>query len=146
MYRTLRIVYVCEGNAPPTQNLMRLATPADAAVAFRCRLEFEPVEVFGVICLSTKHDVLGYHEVSRGTLDSTVVHPREVFKAAVMENAASVIVGHNHPSGDVTPSPEDVLLTRRLATAGQVLGIDLLDHVVIGANGRYYSFRAAGSM
>jgi len=92
------------------------------------------------LCVTTKHRVIAYHEVSRGTLDSTLVHPREVFKAAILANAAAIIVCHNHPSGAPSPSPDDVELTRRLVATGNLLGIDVLDHIVVG-DGRYYSLK-----
>jgi DNA repair protein RadC len=108
-------------------------------------LQHEAVEVCGLLCLSTKHDVVAYHELSRGTLDGTVVHPRDVFRSALLANAASVIVGHNHPSGDPTPSPDDVRLTDRLSHAAQILNVELMDHVIVG-DGSYYSFREAGRL
>lgn len=120
-----------------------LSVPRDAAAAFMATLQDEPAEVFAMICLNTKHRVIAYHEVSRGTLDATLVHPREVFKAALLVNSASIIVSHNHPSGDQTPSADDVALTSRLAAAGELLGIELLDHIIIG-DGRYFSFKEAG--
>ena len=83
--------------------------------------------------------------VARGTLDASLVHPREVFRAAITEAAASVIVIHNHPSGDPTPSPEDRAVTRQLVDAGRLVGIEVLDHVVVG-EGRYVSFAEAGLM
>jgi DNA repair protein RadC len=106
-------------------------------------LEDEPSEVFAILCLNTKLRVLAYHEVSRGSLDSSPAHPREVFRAAILANAAGIILVHCHPSGDPSPSPDDVALTRRLREAGAVLGIDVLDHLVTG-HGQYYSFRETG--
>lgn len=103
-------------------------------------LAAEAVEVFGMICLTTTHRVIGYYEVSRGTLDSTAVHPREVFKAAMLANASSIVVGHNHPSGDPTPSPDDRVLTTRLQAAGELVGISVLDHIIVGCEQRYTSF------
>jgi DNA repair protein RadC len=117
-----------------------LTSPTDSAAALLALLQDEPTEVFAILCLTTKHRVIAYHEVSRGTLDSTLVHPREVFKAALLANAAAIIVCHNHPSGDPTPTIDDVEVTRRLAASGQVLGIELLDHIIVG-DGRYYSFK-----
>jgi DNA repair protein RadC len=102
--------------------------------------------VFAVLCLSAEHEPIAYHEASRGCLTSTVVHPREVYKAVILCNAAAIVVGHNHPSGDPGPSADDMQLTARLAAAGQVLGIDLIDHIVIGHNGRYVSLREAGAL
>jgi DNA repair protein RadC len=116
-----------------------------AAAAFMALLKDEPAEVFGILCLTTKHQVIAYHEVSRGTLDATLVHPREVFKAAMLANAASILAGHNHPSGDQSPSPDDAELTRRLAAAGELLGVPLLDHIIVGDHG-YYSFKEAGRL
>src|SRR4051812_30889792 len=106
-------------------------------------LHDEPSEVFIVLCLTTKFQVIAYHEVGRGTLDTVLVNPREVFKAAVLANAAAIVVAHNHPSGDPTPSPDDMDVTRRLSAAGGVLGIAVLDHIIVG-DGRYYSFKEGG--
>ncbi len=117
-----------------------LRTPRDSAGLLTPLLQDEASEVFVVLLLSTRKHVLAYQEVSRGTLDSTLVHPREVFKAAILANAAAVILAHNHPSGDPAPSPDDLMLTRRLANAGQLLGIEVLDHIIVG-HGRYASFK-----
>ena len=106
--------------------------PSDAAPALVSLLQREAVEVFVVLCLSIKRRVLGYYEVSRGTLDATLVHPRDVFKVAVLANAAALIAAQNHPSGDPSPTREDLGITRRLISAGEILGIDVLDHIVIG--------------
>jgi DNA repair protein RadC len=108
---------------------------SDVAPALVTLLQLEVAEVFVIVCLSTKCEVIAYHRVSRGTLDSAPVHPREVFKAALLANAASLILAHNHPSGDPTPSRDDVALTRRLADAGRLLGIPVSDHLVIGIDG-----------
>ena len=139
--RELRIVYSAPVQAGPPSQVGR---PADAVALLRDRLEVEPVEVCLVLLLSTRQHVIGVHELSRGTLDTTLVHPREVFKSAILGNAAGVIVAHNHPSGDPTPSPDDVMLCTRLRHAAEILGIDLLDFVIIGDGGRYYSFKEAG--
>jgi DNA repair protein RadC len=109
-----------------------LTCPMDCAQLLRRILEDEPAEVFGILCLTTKHRVIAYHEVSRGQLDASIVHPREVFKAAILANAAAIVMAHNHPSGDPTPSSDDFQLTRRLIDAGLILGIPVLDHIVIG--------------
>jgi DNA repair protein RadC len=99
-----------------------------------------PVEQFGVVLLDTKHRVLRVSIVSVGTLDASVVHPREVFREAVSAGAAAIVLFHNHPSGDPHPSAEDVRLTKRLLAAGDLMGIDVLDHVVISET-RYYSMK-----
>jgi DNA repair protein RadC len=122
-----------------------LNTPRLAAMAFLTLLQDEPSEVFAMLCMSTKQRVLAYHEVSRGTLDSTLVHPREVFRAAILANAATIVVCHNHPSGDPTPSPDDFALTTRLVAAGELLGIPVVDHIVVG-DGRYFSFKEAARL
>ena len=121
----------------------KLTCRADCAALLIPLLESEPSEVFMVLCLTTKNHLIGCHEVSRGTLDATLVHPREVFKIAMLANAFRIILGHNHPSGDPTPSPDDMEMTQRLVSAGDLLGIAVLDHVIVG-DGRTFSFREAG--
>ena len=101
------------------------------------------VEQFGVVMLDTRHHVLRVKIVSIGSLDQTVVHPREVFREAAAASAAAIVLFHNHPSGDPTPSPDDVTLTRRLADAGEIMGIEVLDHLILG-DGRFFSMREAG--
>lgn len=123
-----------------------LQTPRDAALIFMSLLEDEVVEVGGLLCLSTRQHVLAYHELSRGTVDATVMHPRDVFKVALLSNAAILILGHNHPSGDVTPSPDDLAVTRRIASAGELMGIQLVDHVIVSADGQYLSFKESGRL
>ena len=94
------------------------------------------------IGLNTKNVVQYVELVSLGILDASLVHPREVFRLAVSKGVSSIVVGHNHPSGDITPSKEDLAVTKRLREAGQVLGIPVLDHVIIG-QGSFYSFAEA---
>lgn len=96
-------------------------------------------EHFIVLCLDTKNKLIGIHTAAVGVLDAAVTNPREIFKAAILLNAAAVIVAHNHPSGDSTPSKQDRALTERLCEAGKLLGITVLDHIIIGEN-QYYSF------
>jgi hypothetical protein len=83
--------------------------------------------------------------VSLGSLSASIVHPRETFRFAVSKATANIIIGHNHPSGDTKPSQEDILLTKRLCQAGEILGINVLDHVIIGGEGNYFSFRVISS-
>ena len=97
-------------------------------------------EKFIAVHLSTKNEVISYEVVSIGTLNLSLAHPREIFKAAILSNAASIIICHNHPSGDCSPSKEDMELTKRIYKAGKILGIELLDHVIFGAS-NYYSFK-----
>jgi len=96
-----------------------------------------------MFCLNTRLHVESRHTISIGNLNSAPVHPREVFAPAIKRGAAAIIVAHNHPSGDVTPSPEDILITKRLAEAGELLGIKLLDHVIIGS-GCFTSMKTEG--
>jgi len=103
-------------------------------------------EHFWALALNTKNQLLRTIEVSVGSLNASIVHPRELFKEAVKVSAASVVVVHNHPSGDPTPSGADIQLTRRLVKAGDVLGIEVLDHVVIGDGGDHTSLRDLGLM
>ena len=92
-----------------------------------------------MLLLNTKNQVLRTEEVYVGNVNSSIVRPAEVFRPAVRDNAPSIIIVHNHPSGDPTPSPEDVNITRELVAAGKLLSIELLDHLVIGSGGRYVS-------
>lgn len=103
-------------------------------------------EHFWALALNTKNQLMRTIEVSVGSLNASIVHPRELFKEAVRLSAASVVVVHNHPSGDPTPSGADIQLTRRLVKAGDVLGIEVLDHVVIGDSGEHASLRDLGLM
>ena len=101
-----------------------------------------PVEQFGVLLLDTKHRPLRAVVLSIGTLDASVVHPREVFREATLGGAAAVVLFHNHPSGDPRPSDDDVQLTARMMAAGRIMGIDVIDHVIL-ADIRYFSFQEA---
>lgn len=96
-----------------------------------------------LITLDTKNNITGIFTVSTGSLNSSIVHPREIFKRAVLQNAASIIICHNHPSGDPAPSQEDINITKRIYDAGKILGIELLDHVIIGDN-EYTSLKEKG--
>ena len=103
-------------------------------------------EVFYCIALNTKNHIIQVFEVSSGSLNASIVHPRDLFRRAIACSAASVVVVHNHPSGDPTPSGADIQLTRRLMKAGDVIGIEVLDHVVIGGGGELASLRDLGLM
>ncbi|NYE57204.1 JAB domain-containing protein [Carboxydothermus ferrireducens] len=95
-------------------------------------IQKEAQEIFGFLALDAKNKVMAIHEVSRGTACNAPVHPREVFKAAILYNSINIIIFHNHPSGDVQPSGEDLNITKRLQEAGDLLGIKVLDHIIIG--------------
>lgn len=112
---------------------------------FRELLEDLDREAFWAVYLNIKNQINSLSMISQGTLNCTMVHPREVFKAAVLANAAGVITVHNHPSGDPSPSPEDRAITENLKGAGEMLGIKLLDHIIIGHE-KFYSFRDSGDL
>jgi DNA repair protein RadC len=117
--------------------------PADVVGFVRERLKDKPKEYFLAVLLDTRGQIIRTSEVSVGTLDASLVHPREVFREAVAANAQSVILVHNHPSGDPAPSPEDLAMNKRLKEAGEVVGISVLDHIIIG-NPEYVSLKAKG--
>jgi DNA repair protein RadC len=124
-----------------------IKSPADIAALAREVLEMDEMaeENFVIICLNTKNKIAGIHTVSIGSLNASIVHPREVFKAALLNNANGIICLHNHPSGDPEPSREDIETTHRLVNAGNILGIKVFDHVIIG-DGRYISLKEQGAM
>ena len=123
----------------------RLSSPEAIAQYLLPQYGAAPVEQFGVLMLDTKNHVIRVKIISIGSLDETVVHPREVFREAAVASAAAIILFHNHPSGDPFPSPDDIALTRRIVDAGDVMGIDVLDHMIL-ADHRYYSMREAGAL
>ncbi len=137
-YKPLRVPLPVSGTASGPREAARLA----AAV-----LADTTVEQVLALHFNTKHNLIGVHVVSVGTLDASLVHPREVFKAAYLSNASALILAHNHPSGDPTPSGEDRALSDRLRQAGELLGVTLLDFVIVTdpTEGlRYYSFKESG--
>lgn len=135
-----RVTLVCEHSG--SQSSVPIQTSTGAAALLRPCFEGLDREQFIVCGLDAKHGVIGINVVSIGSLSLSIVHPREVFKALILMNAAAVICAHNHPSGDVTPSQEDRALTTRLRAAGELLGITLLDHLILGES--FYSFADQG--
>jgi DNA repair protein RadC len=121
------------------------ASPRDLATYLLPQFGARSVEQFGVVLLDTKHRLLRTALVSVGTLDSSPAHPREVFREATTASAAAVVLFHNHPSGDPTPSEDDCDLTGRLVEAGRIIGIRVLDHIIL-ADTKYYSFKEAGRL
>ena len=119
---------------------LRLAKPRDAAAFLMPTFGSRPAEQFGVVLLDTKHRVLRTTVLTVGSLNSSIVEPRDVYREAALGGAAAIVAFHNHPSGDPSPSPDDVELTRRLAAAGTLMGIDLVDHIILG-EARYFSFK-----
>ena len=115
--------------------------PGDVVGLLNAFMREDPRDRFVAVYLDNRHRPMAVHEVSVGTCDSCPVHPREVYCPAVALACSAIVVAHNHPSGDPTPSPEDRLVTERLRRAGELLGIELLDHIVLGED-RVYSFAA----
>jgi DNA repair protein RadC len=97
-----------------------------------------------LMCVDTKNKITSISNISIGSLNSAIIHPREVFKVAILSNAASIIIAHNHPSGDTTPSTEDINITNRLKECSKILGIELLDHIIVGNDDDFMSFKREG--
>jgi DNA repair protein RadC len=128
---------------PTVRERPRFRTPSDVAAYLLPQYGSRPVEHFGIVMLDTKHRLIRIKIVAVGSLDTTVVHPREVFREATAASAAAIVLFHNHPSGDPTPSADDLMLTSRMVSAGSVMGIDVVDHVILGDQ-RYYSLVESG--
>lgn len=122
---------------------VKISQPKDAVETLEKFIGDSDREVLAVLTLNTKNVITSISAVSIGSLNSSIVHPREVFKTAILGNAASIIIGHNHPSGDPTPSSEDINITHRIKSSGEILGIELLDHVIVGDN-NYVSLKEKG--
>lgn len=137
-----RISLVREGQLPSYEYRMR--SSAAASTVLREYLADTDREHFVILMLDQKNQVIGINTVSVGSLSASVVHPREVCKPAILSNCASLILGHNHPSGDCQPSREDRSITSRLVEAGKLLGIAILDHVITGDGTKYFSFADEG--
>lgn len=138
-WRRVHVSLVRERAPEPYEAKRAMRSGADAASLLRAFLGDDPRERFVAIYLDIRNVVLGIHEVSVGTAGGAMVHPREVFGPAMTLAASAVVVAHNHPSGDPTPSSEDKTVTDRLRSVGELVGIQLLDHVVMGTE-RFYSF------
>ncbi len=121
----------------------KINSPEDVYRLIYPRLREQKKEMFIELCLDTKNQVIKEETISIGSLNANIVHPREVFKMALAESAAHIIVAHNHPSGDPTPSREDIEITKKLVETGSIMGITVLDHVIIG-DGRHFSMKEAG--
>ena len=117
-----------------------ITSPEDGVALLMPRLRYESKEHFLVVLLNSKNKVLDVEQISEGSLNSSVVHPREVFAPAVLHHAAAILTAHNHPSGDPTPSKEDKDLTNTLVQAGKYMGTPVLDHIIIG-DAKYFSFK-----
>ncbi|MFW6028896.1 MAG: JAB domain-containing protein [Halanaerobiales bacterium] len=123
-----------------------IKSPKDASDVFIEVLDMNirPEEVFAIITLDIKNQITGIFEVYVGTLNSSYVHHKEVFKRAILQNSAAIVLGHNHPSGIAKPSKDDIKITKRLMDCGNLLGIDVLDHIIVGNNKTYISMQERG--
>lgn len=126
-----------------SENLFQIDSAVSVANLFMEELRYQKREVFKVLFLDTKNKIICDRNISVGSLNASIVHPREVFKEAVLYSSNKIFLIHNHPSGDTEPSREDILVTERLKKAGELLGIEVLDHIIIG-NGKYSSLRECG--
>lgn len=122
---------------------IKISSPNDAAVVLMEEMRYYKKEYFKIILLDTKNNVLKVAEISIGSLNSSIVHPREVFFEAIINSSSSIILVHNHPSGEAEPSHEDIVLTNRLVECGKIMGIRIIDHIIIG-DGVFYSFKEEG--
>ena len=125
----------------------RAISNPDDAVEMLCEIfELDQLaeEHLVMLCLNTKHKIVGAFTVSVGTISQSMVHPREIFKRAIVQNSASILLAHNHPSGDPTPSSDDYTVTTRLAECSKLLGIEMIDHLIITPTGENYSMKANG--
>jgi DNA repair protein RadC len=136
-----RVTLVREGKVPCYES--RIRSSANAYTVFQEYLGDRDRECFCILMLDQKNQAIGIHTVSVGSLTASVVHPRETFKAAILANAAAIICGHQHLSGCPQPSREDLAITQRLVQAGKLLGVEVLDHIIVG-DGRYFSFADEG--
>jgi len=130
-------------NSTSIQKKIVIRTPEDAASVVMEEMRYLKKEFFKIILLNVKNYLLSVEQVSVGSLNASVVHPREIFKIPIKKSAAAIILTHNHPSGDPTPSQEDINITRRIFEAGKIIGIDVLDHVIIG-DGDFISLKEKG--
>jgi DNA repair protein RadC len=121
-----------------------IKSPEDAATIGKefMRIHEEPEEYMYMICMNVKNKIIGVFEISHGTVNASLVNPREVFQKALLANAVSIIVMHNHPSGDPSPSREDIEVTKRLVEAGKIVGVEVLDHIIVGD--QYCSLKGKG--
>ena len=141
IYEIVRIKQVVR----EVENVKSMRSPQDVSRFAYDLIGEEDREVFLVMCLNTKNEVIAVHRAHVGSINASIVHPREVLKSAILNNAASIIVSHNHPSGNPSPSVEDLDVTERLAKACEIVGIDLLDHLIVTPNEyKYVSLKEKG--
>ena len=130
IFEIVRIKQEVRENHEATE-VYKVRSPQDCGMLAVDLIGNEDREVLLVLCLNTKNDVVAIHRCHVGSLNSSIVHPREVFKSAILNNAASIIISHNHPSFNCSPSSEDIEVTKRIQEAGILLGIELLDHIIV---------------
>jgi DNA repair protein RadC len=145
---TFKLQLVKESSGKYNLESKKISSPSDCyyAIVEIFQPEAEAEEVLQMLTLDTKNKITGAFTISRGSLNSSIVHPREVFKRAILNNAASIIITHNHPSGDPQPSNEDISITKRLMECSKILGIDILDHIITGDRGYYKSLKEMGCL
>lgn len=127
----------------PTTEKISIKTPRDVANFVMPRLRYEKKEHFSLLLLDTKNQIIAFPDISIGSLNASIVHPREVFHCAINHFSSSIILVHNHPSGDPTPSIEDINITKKLINGGKILDIEILDHIIIGDN-KFTSLKQQG--
>lgn len=141
----LQVVNVRLVKEPSLYSTEKIASPEDAVRVIAKDLATYDREVFAVLNLKTNGQPINFNICSMGTLDSSIVSPREVFKSCILSNSAAFIVFHNHPSGSISPSQEDKDVTKRLLSASELIGVKLMDHIIVGGEtGMIYSFRREG--
>ena len=145
--RKIEVIYelVQRINKQPRDNRYIIGGPEDAYKVIKDSLQYEMQENFVVLLLDTKNQVIGTKLLTKGTIAASLVDPREVFKAAIDAKAMSIIVAHNHPSGNPQPSNEDIAVTKRLCKSGDILGVPVLDHIIVGDD-RYISLKEEGKL
>jgi len=137
----LQVVSIRLVDDPPWKGKESLCTPEKVVEFLSEELSKYDRELLCILNMSTKAQVINMNIVSIGTLNKSIVEPRELFKSAILSNSASIIIVHNHPSGIAIPSREDILITQRLCACGELLGIPVIDHIIIGGKGEFYSMR-----
>lgn len=142
----LKVVSIRMVDEPPLLSDRRIRSAHDAVEVMAKELQKYDRELFCILNLQTNGKVINMNVVSMGTLNTAVVSPREVFKTAILSNAASILLVHNHPSGECSPSKEDMQVTERLIECGKLIDIPVVDHVITGREGAYYSFREHGQI
>lgn len=146
IYEVLRIKQVIQENSEGLE-IKTVRSPSDAAEIAHSFIGDEDREVLFLMCLNTKNQITVVHRCHVGSLNSSIVHPRELFKTAILNNAASIIMAHNHPGFNPQPSPEDVEVTKRISQAGELLGVGLLDSLIVtNDSSKYLSMKEKGYM